>query len=155
MIKCEVTEYFTLKKFNELENIVRANENNNTKDGELFVGDTFDCTEEMAKYLTGDNDDKIVVVKILNGEETNDDLKDTDENKEGNNEEEGQTSNEENTDSTEEQEKENTDEENEEESQDAKNEENDSKEEVKEPKVIIDEEKVKEIVVDKKHKKRN
>lgn len=80
MIKCEVTEYFTLKKFDELENIVRANENNNTKDGELFVGDTFDCTDEMAKYLTGDNENKIVVVKIVNEEkETNDDLKDTDE----------------------------------------------------------------------------
>lgn len=79
MIKCEVIEYFTLKKFSELKNIVRANENNNTKDGELFVGDTFDCTEGMAKYLTGDNDNKIVVVKIINGEGTNDDLKDTDE----------------------------------------------------------------------------
>lgn len=143
MIKCEVLTYFTLKKFNELKNIVRANENNNTKDGELFAGDTFDCTEEMAKYLTGDNDDKIVVVKILNGEETNDDLKDTDENKKGNNEEEGQTSNEENTDSTEEQEKENTDEENEEESQDAKNEENESKEEENGTDASNDEEKPK------------
>lgn len=73
MIKCEVIEYFTLKKFNELENIVRANENNNTKDGELFVGDTFDCTEEMAKYLTGDNENKIVVVKIANEYEIKED----------------------------------------------------------------------------------
>ena len=116
MIKCEVTEYFTLKKFNELENIVRANKNNNTKDGELFVGDTFDCTDEMADYLTGDNDNKIVVVKIINGEETNDDLKDTDENKEGNNEEEGQ---------------------------DAKNEENESKEEENGTDASNDEEKTK------------
>jgi hypothetical protein len=30
----------------------------------LFVGDTFDCTEEMAKYLTGENDRGMVVVKI-------------------------------------------------------------------------------------------
>ena len=112
MKKCEVISYFTLKKFDELKNIVRANENNNTKDGELFVGDTFDCNEEMAKYLTGDNENKIVVVKIANEEkETNDDLKDNDENKEGNNEEENQTSNGENIDVIEEQEKENTDEE--------------------------------------------
>lgn len=112
MKKCEVISYFTLKKFDELKNIVRANENNNTKDGELFVGDTFDCNEEMAKYLTGDNENKIVVVKIANEEkETNDDLKDNDENKEGNNEEENQTSNGENIDVIEEQEKENIDEE--------------------------------------------
>lgn len=65
MIKCEVTEYFTLKKFNELENIVRANENNNTKDGELFAGDTFDCTEKMADYLKGNNDKGMIVVKIV------------------------------------------------------------------------------------------
>ena len=65
MIKCEVIEYFTLKKFNELENIVRANENNNTKDGELFVGDTFDCTKEMADYLKGNNDRGMVVVKVV------------------------------------------------------------------------------------------
>lgn len=116
MIKCEVIEYFTLKKFNELENIVRANENNNTKDGELFVGDTFDCTEEMAKYLTGDNENKIVVVNIINGEEINNDLKDTDENKEGNNEEE---------------------------SQDAKSEENESKEEENGTDASNDEEKPK------------
>lgn len=64
MKKCEVISYFTLKKFDELKNIVRANENNNTKDGELFVGDTFDCNEEMAKYLTGENDREMVVVKI-------------------------------------------------------------------------------------------
>ena len=65
MKRCEVLSYFTLKKFNELENIVRANENNNTKDGELFVGDTFDCTKEMADYLTGNNDGNLVVVKVI------------------------------------------------------------------------------------------
>ena len=55
MKKCEVKEYFTLKKFNELENVARADENNNAKYGELFVGDTFDCTEEMCNYLNGNN----------------------------------------------------------------------------------------------------
>lgn len=65
MKRCEVLSYFTLKKFNELENIVRANENNNTKDGELFAGDTFDCTKEMADYLTGNNDGNLVVVKVI------------------------------------------------------------------------------------------
>ena len=97
MKRCEVLSYFTLKKFNELENIVRANENNNTKDGELFVGDTFDCTKEMADYLTGNNDGNLVVVKVISSKKTNDDLKGTDENGKENNEEEGQdTKNEEN-----------------------------------------------------------
>ena len=55
MKKCEVKEYFTLKKFDELKNLVRASENTTAKYGELFVGDTFDCTEEMCNYLNGNN----------------------------------------------------------------------------------------------------
>lgn len=76
MKKCEVKEYFTLKKFDELENLVRADENNNAKDGELFVGDTFDCTEEMADYLTGNNDSKLVVVRIIGEIEDNENNED-------------------------------------------------------------------------------
>lgn len=78
MKKCEVISYFTLKKFNELENIVRADKNNNTKDGELFVGDTFDCTEEMYEYLNGNNQYKKSFVKAAE-EETDNGLKDNNE----------------------------------------------------------------------------
>lgn len=62
MIKVEVIENFTLKKFGELKNLVRKSIG---KEGELKVGDTFECSEEMAQYLTGDNALKKVVVKVI------------------------------------------------------------------------------------------
>lgn len=62
MIKAEVIENFTLKNFDELKNIVRKSAG---KEGELKVGDTFECSEEMAKYLTGNNKLNKTVVKII------------------------------------------------------------------------------------------
>ena len=62
MIKVEVIEGFTLKDFKLLKNIVRKNAD---KFGELFVGDVFECDEEMAKYLTGGNKLNKVVVKVI------------------------------------------------------------------------------------------
>lgn len=62
MIKCEVIENFTLEKFDELENIIRKGAD--TK-GKLYVGDTFECDEEMAKYLNGENSYNKSVIKVL------------------------------------------------------------------------------------------
>lgn len=62
MIKCEVIKEFTLEKFDELKNIERKRID--TK-GKLYEGDTFECTEEMYKYLTGTNDKGITVVKVI------------------------------------------------------------------------------------------
>ena len=62
MIKCEVIEKFKLKDFGKLKNISRVAVD---EIGTLFVGDTFECDEEMAKYLTGDNALKKVVVKVV------------------------------------------------------------------------------------------
>lgn len=62
MVKVEVVERFTLGDFGKLQNIVRKGAE---KQGELFVGDTFECDEEMAKYLTGNNALKKVVVKVI------------------------------------------------------------------------------------------
>ena len=62
MIKCEVIKDFTLERFKELNNINRKNKDVR---GKLFVGDTFECSKEMASYLTGENDKKEIVVKIL------------------------------------------------------------------------------------------
>lgn len=62
MIKVEVIENFTLKDFNKLKNIVRFDKD---KKGTLFIKDTFECDEKMARYLTGDNIFKKVVVKII------------------------------------------------------------------------------------------
>ena len=64
MIKVEVIEDFTLGKFNELKNIERANPNKN-EDGHLYKNDKFDCNEEMAKYLGGENGEHRAFVKII------------------------------------------------------------------------------------------
>ena len=62
MIKCEVTKQFSLKDFHKIKNLVRAR---CSKEGELYVGDTFECDEEMARYLYGENEKCKVVVKII------------------------------------------------------------------------------------------
>lgn len=62
MIKCQAIKEFTLEKFDELKNIERKNVN--TK-GKLYVGDTFECTKEMADYLMGSNAKGEVVAKVL------------------------------------------------------------------------------------------
>lgn len=62
MVKCEVIEKFNLKDFAKLKNIKRVAKN---VEGKLFVGDTFECDEAMADYLTGNNVLKKVVVKVI------------------------------------------------------------------------------------------
>lgn len=53
-VRVKVKEPFTLERFDELEELVRANPQN-AKEGELYVGDIFLCTKEMADYLFGNN----------------------------------------------------------------------------------------------------
>ncbi len=62
MIKCEVIERFDLKDYNKLKNVKKVI---SRKENEFGVGDTFECDEEMAKYLLGDNVLKKVVVKVV------------------------------------------------------------------------------------------
>lgn len=62
MIKCEVIESFTLEKFNQLENVKKVE---TRKGNEFGVGDTFECTEKMADYLTGNNALNKTVVKVI------------------------------------------------------------------------------------------
>ena len=64
MVKCEVLKDFTLERFDELKNLVRKNVNKKEK-GKLYLGDTFDCTEDMARYLSGENSKKEIVIKLL------------------------------------------------------------------------------------------
>ncbi len=64
MVKVAVIEGFSLEKFDELQNIVR-NDPNRNEYGKLYVNDVFECTEDMAKYLMGDNKINKVVVKII------------------------------------------------------------------------------------------
>lgn len=62
MVKCEVIEKFNLKDFAKLKNIKRVAKD---VEGKLFVGDTFECDESMADYLTGNNVLKKAVVKVI------------------------------------------------------------------------------------------
>ena len=65
MVKVEVIiDNFSLKKFSELKNIVRKKESKN-KQGFLYEGDTFECSKEMADYLTGNNPLNLQVVKVI------------------------------------------------------------------------------------------
>jgi hypothetical protein len=62
MVRCRVVEQFTLADFDKLSNIKRKSIE---QKGKLFVGDEFECNEEMVKYLTGGNEKKKVVVRII------------------------------------------------------------------------------------------
>lgn len=62
MIRVEVTEGFTLEKFKELKEIIRAGKD---KEGELFPKDTFICSKEMAEYLAGNNRLNKSFIKII------------------------------------------------------------------------------------------
>ena len=64
MVKLETTYEFTLKRFNELKNIVRKDANKH-EEGWLYLGDTFECSEELADYLMGNNKDNKVVAKVI------------------------------------------------------------------------------------------
>jgi len=52
MVKVKVIENFSLKEFDKIVNLKRASTGEN---GKLKVNDEFECTEEMAKYLLGEN----------------------------------------------------------------------------------------------------
>lgn len=62
IIKCRTIEKFTLEEFDKLKNICRKN---NEERGKLFVGDTFECDEKMAKYLLGENAKQKIVAKVI------------------------------------------------------------------------------------------
>lgn len=64
MIKLQALEDFSLRRFNELKNIVRKNINKN-EEGMLYEGDIFECEKELADYLCGNNPLNKKVVTIL------------------------------------------------------------------------------------------
>lgn len=64
MIKCEATKTFTLKRFGELQNLIRKNETK-ADEGKVYKEDIFECNEDLAKYLMGENGKKETVAKIL------------------------------------------------------------------------------------------
>lgn len=52
MVKVKALQEFTYGKFDKITNLVR-NDVNKNQHGRLYEKDTFECTEDMAKYLTG------------------------------------------------------------------------------------------------------
>ena len=64
MNKCRVIEEFSLEKFKELKEIVRAIKEKD-EEGRLYKNDTFLCDDKMADYLTGNNSLNKTVVEII------------------------------------------------------------------------------------------
>ena len=62
MVRVEVIENFTLGDFKKLKNLKRRAY---STEGMLYIGDTFECDQKMAEYLTGGNSKKKVVVKVI------------------------------------------------------------------------------------------
>lgn len=62
MVECKTIKEFTLEDFDKLKNIKRIDKE---EEGRLFVGDTFECDDKMADYLTGNNNAKQIVVEII------------------------------------------------------------------------------------------
>ena len=63
MVKLEVIKDFTLKDFAKVSNVKRAK--GSGTQGYFQLGDTFECDDEMAKYLMGGNAIKEVVAKVI------------------------------------------------------------------------------------------
>lgn len=62
MIKCQVTENFSLNEFDKIKNIKRKSAD---VYGKLYKDDIFECDEKMAKYLGGENHLNKKVVEII------------------------------------------------------------------------------------------
>lgn len=62
MIRVEVIKKFDLARFDELKNIERKKKD---VKGSLFVGDTFECTQDLVEYLTGGNRFNEAFVKVI------------------------------------------------------------------------------------------
>lgn len=53
MFKVKALREFTYGSFDKIKNLERHNKEKK-KEGTLYAGDTFECTEKMAQYLTGE-----------------------------------------------------------------------------------------------------
>lgn len=62
MVKVQAIMEFTYKNYNKIKDLQPANK---IQEGKIFTGDIFNVEDEEALYLTGENKDKIVAVKVL------------------------------------------------------------------------------------------
>ena len=62
MVKVQAIIDFNYKNYNKIKDLQPANK---MQEGKIFAGDIFNVEDDEAKYLTGENKNKIVAVKVL------------------------------------------------------------------------------------------
>ena len=62
MVKVQAIIDFNYKNYNKIKDLKPTNK---MQEGKIFVGDIFNVEDDEAKYLTGENKNKIVAVKVL------------------------------------------------------------------------------------------
>ena len=62
MVKVQAIIDFSYKKYDQIQNLNSLDE---IEKGTIFTGDIFEVEDDEAKYLTGENKNKIVAVKVL------------------------------------------------------------------------------------------
>ena len=62
MVKVQAIIDFNYKNYNKIKDLKPINK---IQEGKIFAGDIFNIEDDEAKYLTGENKNKIVAVKVL------------------------------------------------------------------------------------------
>ena len=62
MVKVQAIIDFNYKNYNKIKDLQPINK---IQEGKIFAGDIFNVEDDEAKYLTGENKNKIVAVKVL------------------------------------------------------------------------------------------
>ena len=62
MVKVQAIIDFNYKNYNKIKDLQTINK---IQEGKIFAGDIFNAEDDEAKYLTGENENKIVAVKVL------------------------------------------------------------------------------------------
>ena len=62
MVKVQAIIDFSYKNYNKIKDLQPANK---IQEGKIFAGDIFNVEDDEAKYLTGENKNNIVAVKVL------------------------------------------------------------------------------------------
>ena len=62
MVKVQATIDFNYKNYTKIKDLQPTNK---MQEGKIFAGDIFNVEDDEAKYLTGENKNKIVAVKVL------------------------------------------------------------------------------------------
>ena len=62
MVKVQAIIDFNYKNYNKIKDLQPTNK---IQKGKIFAGDIFEVEDKEAKYLTGENKNKIVAVKVL------------------------------------------------------------------------------------------